>query len=65
MEKNSKKLETNWLKISFKPRTRKCRRLRIIRSIWQCSYFFDRQILLISNKDNQYIYGEKYDFEFR
>ena len=60
--KNSKKLETNWLKL-VQPKTRNVEDYVLSEAYGNVLTFFDRQILLISNKDNQYIYGEKYDFD--
>ena len=60
MEKNSKKLETNWLKL-VQPRTRNVEDY-VLSEAYGNVLTFDRRVLMrISNKDNQYIYGEKYD----
>ena len=60
--KNGNKLETNWIKI-IQPKTRAAEDYILSEAYGNLLTFFDRQILLICNKDNHYLYNEKYDFD--
>lgn len=56
------KLETNWLRL-IQPKTRAVKDYILSEAYGNVLTFFDRQILLICNKENHYIYSEKYDFD--
>ncbi len=60
--KKGNKLETNWLRL-IQPKTRAVKDYILSEAYGNVLTFFDRQILLICNKDNHYIYSEKYDFD--
>lgn len=59
---NGKKLETNWIKL-IQPKTRALDDYILSEAYGNVLTFFDRQLLLICNKNNHYIYNEKYDFD--
>lgn len=59
---NGKKLETNWIKL-IQPKTRAAKDYILKEAHGNVLTFFDRQLLMICNKDNHYLYNEKYDFD--